>query len=1741
MKKLSTIIFIITAVLLASCVPSSPSKKRKSTSDDSSVKTNGGTSEEPTFDSGEDLYWYSGSKIEGTITLNESTNTVIYLRGQELHDFLTVGTNFSFTYCLVASYQDVDNDTNNEHLRFRAVPISFNNITTGVNEKLLRIDIPESTLNQSVCSGVGPTFFDSSNVAGAAVTDINFSLSDLCPTCSGILPSTNISLYSVNNPTLAATDIVPSTSLDLRQLGMRVDVKNNSGQQTSTCTNSECVAKGFNCCVDGQCVNDGQEKPNASSEPDYAQALADIGINPANFINYPNVFFVCSSNQQVEPTPTPLPDAAATANAQLQLDIQDFNCLEGAKLTTPDYSTCRAIAPSTDQFTLTAFENVRSDVWRRCGCDADPFPTDPDNPQCPDFGLEAIRDVSNNITQVICFTPPPVVDPTPFQNLNLNLSVRSAPHRFFRSNGTAVDDVDTVKNEVPTVEPEGEEFSYLDEIGKTDPINGTFNMNSVLGQFKVDLSRAHPATTVNVELDQTYVIAAVSGFATPCPQCADDAWFNNFSSHPQTTAGNGLPWIGYSTSRNTYQNNLTNGNYEDTIFGRACWLPPTMIPFSHQRNQNAQTQRMNRLATQAAYFVNGYQRDWFGFNKGALIGSFDGVRWFAIGNGRRVTSTTTKLFLAINAPFADLAEPTNILVNIITDFGNNTAADFDFDPNIAPNDPLQNQAATCQYHHQCNVDSDCVSKLGWEYTCADISRYKTRWPKFNSEADETADEEFTDANFNTILQGNLPPGEARRCVYRGAGAPCKQDYTSNLNTDDRELFTCAPNFYCSSLTASDFNREVVRTPNLVESILYGQEADYLGRPLSYLKGSASLTTEIRNNMEHNASIFTSQVGDWGICRPGKRIHPDPVEQHQNNDSQNRTDYISQISSCNSSTTGSGRVESCPVFETEEDTGTDVGNYLRDTLFATTTKQSEQNMCGAESQRTQGTTNISTFEQIEAETLTSINNILNPTLVADACFRRAGSICHTDLDCSPNNLHEEQASFFGLDYFGNTEAEKKFWLESLVCGQAEEEPFPTEDDYFDYDMTKNRCCRAVGNDFTMYTSGDTTVIPDLGGDNTNLITSLLPQNGPTADGRYSRYAVATPQVTGNGVLTTPVAEAPRIIAGQTPKAFQWKTINDTGKKNCCGGGWVRKFADGTTDWANVSRLQMDITNFSCLNYKNDLPFEQPEEVADTNYNQDLNYICRSPADGGCIQNPIEEVSSFEIVYPRDVGTQVGFVTTTPVVPPPPGQPCEQAMTVDGPYIPRYFAGNPEIFQPNDNCRNYLQDTVDKWAVDVYLPTYIGVDFVTQANSEANLVSVEVEFRDASGNDLGTISSTSASMSNPGAPGLFCPAPVISNARDDTQLGANVALGGADAVRWCLDRDTPLLQGTILRLAADPTLFGGWAYAGIRINYKTLNSTTYDHNSRPACDVAGAGTPGQSTCDNGMEPGNALYYLTKLARLELLGVPQIFYEPLYCNSNRSKIVGGIFNTTADTREAFNTVSFDYTPSVNGRSLEEMYTDTFFVRDATTNNLTTANPATDDGSRNTAALDDGMVDSLNGRITFQDNVSLPAIFSGHDFKCCIELDEETPESAKCCSGHSVVEDSVRKCKLPRGANLNVYFNKFISSEGIGDDKPGGGLTEDDFVPETGEPKLSLAVNNKLIALGQAYCESGSTRKGASFGYFNGEPNSGIFVQTNQSEEDSKRFSILDTTNDLDSDNTTGFSFFQQGFRWDHQFYCN
>src|SRR5690606_30198775 len=52
----------------------------------------------------------------------------------------------------------------------------------------------------------------------------------------------------------------------------------------------------------------------------------------------------------------------------------------------------------------------------------------------------------------------------------------------------------------------------------------------------------------------------------------------------------------------------------------------------------------------------------------------------------------------------------------------------------------------------------------------------------------------------------------------------------------------------------------------------------------------------------------------------------------------------------------------------------------------------------------------------------------------------------------------------------------------------------------------------------------------------------------------------------------------------------------------------------------------------------------------------------------------------------------------------------------------------------------------------------------------------------------------------------------------------------------------------------------------------------------------------------EPGDYLYYLKRLAKLEYIGIPQMTYEPIYCNTNYQELVPGIFNSQLKTVHDF-----------------------------------------------------------------------------------------------------------------------------------------------------------------------------------------------------------------------------------------------
>ena len=250
-----------------------------------------------------------------------------------------------------------------------------------------------------------------------------------------------------------------------------------------------------------------------------------------------------------------------------------------------------------------------------------------------------------------------------------------------------------------------------------------------------------------------------------------------------------------------------------------------------------------------------------------------------------------------------------------------------------------------------------------------------------------------------------------------------------------------------------------------------------------------------------------------------------------------------------------------------------------------------------------------------------------------------------------------------------------------------------------------------------------------------------------------------------------------------------------------------------------------------------------------------------------------------------------------------------------------------------------------------------------------------------------------------------------------------------------------------------------------------------------------------------------YLSTFGKLELLGIPQIFYEKITCNSNKEKIFPDLYQTTSGEEiktSTNNTRQTGLQSFNNGISSRINLTGSEYADIAQwyssedTTDLINLNTGTSGTNNYTHAV-------------YKDNISKPDIFSENEFLCCIKLGEDTSSADQCCSGHAVFKDgnpdNGMKCMLPYGTNINVYFNRFVSSDGLledatlrGDADPIGFL-QGQFNPHTGEVIPSEDTDDILIALGEKYCTSdlgnnpqsqtpGAVRRGSAVGNYPAGP---------------------------------------------------
>lgn len=785
---------------------------------------------------------------------------------------------------------------------------------------------------------------------------------------------------------------------------------------------------------------------------------------------------------------------------------------------------------------------------------------------------------------------------------SVNLDSKTTPQLYFDENGVYHSEINS-----KTPPQEGKAFKYI-EGNLLRPNNQVqyIGFNEINGTFTVISSSSKPASMVPIKIGKTYDIFVDSGTYSTCFDCGNDYYNSAIKLFPKNLNYNGGGYLPDRLSTNQFKTPIYRS--DDLIFGRACFVPATMIPWSHRPASNKQFQRLNRQSAQHFLFANGYQRDWYGFDYGSIIGSFDGISWFSIGNQRRIKATSNRLFLAVNAYFGDLTQNNNFIIQV-SDATSVSGA------GSAVNNDILSDGAQCQQQHLCQYDQDCLTQLGYDYFCEPVSNIYTNWPMVDQNGDEIPNSNQSVRLLN-LVGGRLLFGE-KRCVYRGKGAPCVPNYTSTNSstsydkTDSPGLHSCSTNNYCElfekGVAVTNFNNKIARYGKPVkaqndsplvlekEENTFGLQAKEIGRPFNF-NGNEEINSQAKSNLSYN------QVAS--ICIPGRTPETQNTtftEQHKTTpQSEFFGDVVNNMGMTPTTTTPQPNyVSSCAILD-------ESGNYYQ--LFP---ENGSKSLGNTELKRLAGSQAYSTNLLDLIQTLSGLpllkdfqsEPVTSPYLQTNRCLRAPGSPCYSDFECAPNKFIAQSAA--GIDSADYTyyapyinRYEILFWQEDLICSQFQ----PAEINNTNYHLFNNRCCREVGKKMTTgflldqvglaspnteYPIYDNRGLPGLDID----INSSL---------RYSKNStVYNLQGTTEGLATYPYLSATGNNKCSTGTCGivsslnnQYNTLQVMNGKTCCTGNWIRNFNNqangGGHIWTSSKGQFVDKTSFKCLNWRKCTP-------------------------------------------------------------------------------------------------------------------------------------------------------------------------------------------------------------------------------------------------------------------------------------------------------------------------------------------------------------------------------------------------------------------------------------------------------------------------------------------------------------------------------------------------------------------------
>lgn len=343
---------ILITFLFVSCMPepapvnSTATDRTGSTTEDSS---NDSVVESDSTSFENDISWLDSGLSSPSLTLSTKDKKKFFLVGDEVHNFLEINSNFSATYCVEIRFSQTDSITP-KRLRAKVIPAVSNLLSNGTSMKYMRVNLNENNGNDfcnlsSIESVAGmnvlvqagdSNYVNSSSINYLSIVDGNdvplvYKAEDVCPDCLNSLNSEEIIFYKYT-PSGNRLERVTTNNINYPGLSLRINLNATSNDTSGSCSQSTCQSSGFDCCVEGQCVNEKsviltgvQANPSA-----FITAEREKFSNPAWYKRYPQFYNICTELPGTEPGDDDTDDSDPDAEALTRLEelTLDYECLE---------------------------------------------------------------------------------------------------------------------------------------------------------------------------------------------------------------------------------------------------------------------------------------------------------------------------------------------------------------------------------------------------------------------------------------------------------------------------------------------------------------------------------------------------------------------------------------------------------------------------------------------------------------------------------------------------------------------------------------------------------------------------------------------------------------------------------------------------------------------------------------------------------------------------------------------------------------------------------------------------------------------------------------------------------------------------------------------------------------------------------------------------------------------------------------------------------------------------------------------------------------------------------------------------------------------------------------------------------------------------------------------------------------------------------------------------------------------